>query len=286
LKVFIVFAHPSANSLNATLKNHVVQKLKEAGHEAKVSDLYAMRWKAVADEHDFPDRDRTQSLSYEAASGEAYRSGSQAPDVVAEQEKLLWADVVILQFPLWWYGMPAILKGWVERVYAKGFAYGRGLHGHANYGERYGQGILEGKRAMVCVTVGGRVAHYGPRGIGGQIDDLLWPIQHGVLFYPGMTVVPPTVFYEVRKANEAAVGMFCEHYLSRVLSIAETDPIPYRSQNGGDYDEYQTVRPELHNSSSGHLVHQLSPPYISNLETAGPKDFSPLHFARDSRQAG
>jgi NAD(P)H dehydrogenase (quinone) len=283
MKVFLVFAHPNPHSLNAALKDHAVHKLQEAGHEVKISDLYAMNWKAVADGDDFPERDRSQPLNYEAVSGEAYRSGTQAPDVVAEQEKLLWADAVILQFPLWWYGMPAILKGWVERVYAKGFAYGRGLHGKAKYGERYGEGILQGKRAMVCVTVGGRVAHYGPRGIGGQIDDLLWPIQHGVLFYPGMTVVPPTLFYEVRKANEEGVRAFCEHYESRLLSLMETEPIPYRTQNGGDYDEYQTVRSEFAADSVGQSVHQSVPLFISNIETTGPADFSPIHFARDSR---
>jgi len=283
LKVFLVFAHPNPHSLNATLKEHAVRKLQEAGREIQVSDLYAMKWKAVADADDFPERDNSQPLNYEAASGEAYRSGTQAPDVAAEQEKLLWADAVILQFPLWWYGMPAILKGWVERVYAKGFAYGRGLHEKSKYGQRYGEGVLQGKRAMVCVTIGGRVAHYGPRGVGGQIDDLLWPIQHGVLFYPGLTVVPPTLFYEVRKANKETVRTFCEHYESRLLSLMETEPIPYRTQNGGDYDEFQTVRMELAAESSGQFVHQTDPVYRSNLETTGPSDFSPVHFARDSR---
>jgi NAD(P)H dehydrogenase (quinone) len=283
MKVFIVFAHPNPHSLNGALKDYAVSKLQEAGHEVKVSDLYAMKWKAVADGEDFPERDSSQPLNYEAASAEAYRTGTQALDVAAEQEKLLWADAVVIQFPLWWYGMPAILKGWVERVYAKGFAYGRGLVGKGNYGERYGEGILQGKRAMVCVTVGGRVAHYGPRGIGGQFDDLLWPIQHGILFYPGMTVVPPTVFYEARKADEKAGQAFCDHYKDRLLSLMETEPIPYRSQNGGDYDEYQTVRSELATGSIGQFVHQSATPYVANLETSGPADFGPVHFARDSR---
>jgi NAD(P)H dehydrogenase (quinone) len=285
MKVFIVFAHPSATSLNSTLKNEAVFNLQEAGHEVQVSDLYAMKWKAVADEDDFPQRDKDKPFSYEAESGVAYNNGTQSADVAAEQAKLLWADAVVLQFPLWWYGMPAILKGWVERVYAKGFAYGRGAHGKASYGERYGEGILQGKRSMVCVTVGGRVAHYGPRGIGGQIDDLLWPIQHGVLFYPGMTVVPPTVFYEVRRANEEAVRSFCTHYVSRLLSIMETDPIPYRTQNGGDYDAYQAVRPELIDEGAGQFVHQSGIPFVANLETSGPKDFTPVHFARNSRSS-
>lgn len=54
----------------------------------------------------------------------AYENGLQSDDVAKEQQELLWADSVILQFPLWWYSMPAIRKGWVDRVYAYGFAYG------------------------------------------------------------------------------------------------------------------------------------------------------------------
>jgi NAD(P)H dehydrogenase (quinone) len=49
MKVFLVFAHPNPHSLNAALKDHAVHKLQEAGHEVKISDLYAMNWKAVAD---------------------------------------------------------------------------------------------------------------------------------------------------------------------------------------------------------------------------------------------
>lgn len=283
MKLFIVFAHPNPHSLNGSLKDYAVRKVQEAGHEVKVSDLYSMKWKATADADDFPERDKSEPLNYETASAEAYRTGTQSPDVAEEQRKLLWADAVVLQFPLWWYGMPAILKGWVERVYAKGFAYGRGHLGNGKYGERYGEGILQGKRAMVCVTVGGRAAHYGPRGIGGQIDDLLWPIQHGILFYPGMTVVPPTVFYEARKANEATGQAFCDEYASRLLSIMDAQPIAYRSQNGGDYDEYQTVRERLASGRSGQFVHQTGNPFIANIETSGSSDFSPVHFARDSR---
>jgi len=56
----------------------------------------------------------------------AFESGTQSADIAAEQAKLLWTDAVILQFPMWWFSMPAILSGWVEWVYAYGFAYGIG----------------------------------------------------------------------------------------------------------------------------------------------------------------
>lgn len=283
MKFFLVYAHPNAQSLNAFLKENAVSALEGAGHSVIVSDLYAMNWKAVADADDFPQRNRALPLDYAKASGKAYRDDIQATDIKAEQEKLLWADAVIFQFPLWWYGMPAILKGWVDRVYAFGFAYGRGVHGGTRWGDRFGEGILQGKRAMLCITVGGRVAHYGPRGVAGPIDDILWPIQHGILFYPGMAVLPPTVFYEVGKITEQDVQTLAAIYSKRLLSAMTTEPIPFRTQNGGDYDKHQVLRAGLGAGSHALLIHQKEPQYLSNLELSRETDFSPRHLARDSR---
>ena len=47
---------------------------------------------------------------------------------------------------------------------------------------------------MLIVTAGGWAEHYSPRGINGPIDDILFPIQHGMLFYPGFEVLPPLCF--------------------------------------------------------------------------------------------
>ncbi|OHX12326.1 hypothetical protein BI347_01500 [Chromobacterium sphagni] len=123
-----------------------------------------MRWKAVLDADDFPDRADPERLCFITESGHAYTSGAQAADVAEEQRKLLAADAVILLFPLWWYGIPAILKGWFERVYAYGFGYGyRGAGNRL----RFGDGMLKGKRAMLATMVGGGERDYGPRGING-----------------------------------------------------------------------------------------------------------------------
>ena len=122
----------------------------------------------------------------------------------AEQEKLLWADTVIFQFPLWWYTMPAILKGWVDRVFTHRFAYGVGEHSDTKYGERFGEGTLAGRKALLSVTVGGPEAHYAARGINGPIDDLLFPIHHGILYYPGIEALPPFVLYGADRVTAEA----------------------------------------------------------------------------------
>jgi len=77
-----------------------------------------MDWKAVYDERGFPTRVNPDRLSFTTESGHAYSTGRQTADAASEQQKLLAADALILQFPLWWFGMPAILKGWVDRVFA------------------------------------------------------------------------------------------------------------------------------------------------------------------------
>ena len=155
MKVLIVYAHPEPTSLTRQLVNVTAETLSGAGHTVIHSDLYGMRWKAVYDADDFPVRDNPERLSFIAEGGHAYASGNQLSDVVVEQQKLLAADAVILQFPMWWYSMPAILKSWIERVYVWGFGFGY-KDGTNNY--RFGDGLLKGKRALVNVQTGGSAA--------------------------------------------------------------------------------------------------------------------------------
>ncbi|WP_415951701.1 NAD(P)H-dependent oxidoreductase [Streptomyces sp. KLOTTS4A1] len=235
MKTLIVHAHPEPRSLNSSLKDLAVSTLTEAGHEVRVSDLYAMNWKPVVDAADYGPH-ASSPLRVAADSGRAFHAGELTEDVRAEQEKLLWADHVIFQFPLWWYSMPAILKGWVDRVFTYRFAYGVGEHSDVKYGERYGEGTLAGKKAMLSVTIGGLESHYGPRGINGPIEDLLFPIHHGILFYPGIEAVPPFVLYGTDRMTEDAYPDVAKAWRDRLLTLETTEPIPYRRQNFGDYD--------------------------------------------------
>ncbi|MCP9628711.1 NAD(P)H-dependent oxidoreductase [Rhodopseudomonas palustris] len=235
MKILLVFAHPEPRSLNGALRDVAVAELQRLGHEVQVSDLYAMGWKPVVDRADFPALASDERLVVSAGSKAAFEAGEMTPDVQGEIDKLRWADVLILQFPLWWFSMPAIMKGWVERVYACGFAYGVGEHSDKRWGDRYGEGNLAGKRAMLIVTTGGWETHYGARGVNGPIDDLLFPIHHGILFYPGFDVLPPFVVYQTGRIDEPRFEATAEQLRERMRMLASTPPIPYRRQNGGDY---------------------------------------------------
>ncbi|HQY98011.1 MAG TPA: NAD(P)H-dependent oxidoreductase, partial [Phycicoccus sp.] len=153
MNVLWVMATPEPLSLTASLHAEGVRVLRELGHEVRTSDLYAMKWKPVADRDDFEQQIDGHALMT-TASKEAYFGGTLSPDIVAEHEKLAWADTVIFSFPLWWYGMPAILKGWFDRVFVQGYAYDVSDPQDPKRKLRYGEGNLAGKRALVLLSCG------------------------------------------------------------------------------------------------------------------------------------
>lgn len=256
MNVLLVYAHPEPRSLNGALRDFTVRRLEAAGCTVQVSDLYAMGWKASLDAADYLDHDPATRFDPSVDSRRAFASGRQSPDIAAEQDKLRWADALILQFPLWWFSMPAILKGWVDRVYACGFAYGVGEHSDAHWGDRYGEGTLAGKRAMLIVTAGGWASHYGPRGINGPLDDLLFPIHHGILYYPGFDVLPPFAVYRTSRVDAAGFARLQDELGQRLDDLWRTEPIAYRRQNAGDYAiPALTLKPEVAPGQVGFAAH-------------------------------
>jgi NAD(P)H dehydrogenase (quinone) len=178
VNVLIIYAHPEPKSFNGAMRDVAVAALEGAGHAVTLSDLYAMRFNAVVGAEDFRgERSNPDFLSVATEQTKAFQDGALAPDIVAEQEKLRRADFVIFQFPVWWFGMPAIMKGWADRVFARGFAY---LPGH-----KYDTGMFRGKTAMVAATTGTSADTYAPDGIDGDILNVLWPLHNGLLRYSG-----------------------------------------------------------------------------------------------------
>ena len=265
-KVLIVHANPEPTSLNRTLVDVAVQTLRQQGHEVLLSDLYRMNWKAVFDEHDFPIRSDRQRLSFVTESGHSYSSGRQATDIASEQRKLLAADAVIFQFPLWWFGMPAILKGWFDRSFAYGLAYG--YEGAGNK-YRYGDGGLKGKRAMLSVVVGGPEEDYSARGINGPLDQLLFPITHGTLFFSGMDVLPTNAVYGTGQISAERVEAAKKTWRLRIERLFDDTPIPFRPQNAGDYPNHHVLADDVAVGQSGleaHVAEMQSLPKFPKVE--------------------
>ncbi|XP_075432592.1 NAD(P)H dehydrogenase [quinone] 1-like [Ascaphus truei] len=123
-RALIVLAHQEKTSFNYAMKDAAVEALRGKGWEVTVSDLYAMNFNAVLSRDDITGSPTDPSnFKYGAETFLAWKEGCLAEDIVKEQRKLEAADLVIFQFPLYWFGLPALLKGWVERVFAVGFAY-------------------------------------------------------------------------------------------------------------------------------------------------------------------
>ncbi len=154
--VLWVHAHPDDASLGHALVRSGVARLRESGTHVAISDLYAMNWNPVLSGADFgaaPGRTLSERQKNATA------TGLLTDDIRHEQDALRAADHLVVSFPLWWYGTPAILKGWFDRVFTNGFAFGvRDEHGRVR---RYGDGGLAGRTMLAVVTAGDRAAALG-----------------------------------------------------------------------------------------------------------------------------
>jgi NAD(P)H dehydrogenase (quinone) len=223
----IVYAHEEPHSFNAAMKNLAVTTLEDQGHSVVVSDLYWMKFKAVADAGDFLERRDKSYLKRQMEEKAAVALGTLSHDIVIEQQKLLAADLVVFQFPLWWFGLPAMLKGWVDRVMTMGFAY--------DSGQRNDQGGLKGRRAMLALTTGGPEASYAETGINGPMDRILYPIQHGILYFCGLEVLPPFVTYGPARQSAEQRQAELERYRRHLLALDTLEPLPFHPL--AHYDE-------------------------------------------------
>ena len=218
MRILIVYAHHEPTSFNGAMLDVALQALVSQGHEVRISNLYEMRFDPVSDRRNFvtvADADRLdQQVEERLASAEAgFR-----PDVAAEIEKLLWCDLLILQFPIWWMNMPAIMKGWIDRVFALGIAYGGGRW--------FDRGRLSGKSAMLAITVGGDRSVYSRDGMYGSIEIATHSINHAILGFSGFSVVEPFVVYGPGRMTDHERRGELERYANRLVRIGTAPRLP------------------------------------------------------------
>jgi len=194
MRALIVLAHPESKSYNAALALVARDTLQQQGYEVRLADLY--RQSFAADEHARHFVYRANACRFDAQAEQRFNADRNTLplDVHRNSEDLLWADLVVLQFPLWWFGMPAILKGWMDRVFVYGKLY--------SSDRRLDCGICAGKRAMLSVTAGSSKDACAPDGQEGDTRLILWPI-HYALYYVGFSVLEPTIATGVRPARSS-----------------------------------------------------------------------------------
>ncbi|MBC2659013.1 NAD(P)H-dependent oxidoreductase [Pseudomonas sp. MSSRFD41] len=219
MNVLIVHAHPEPQSFTAALRDQARSTLQALGHQVQVSDLYAMDWNPVASAADFARRDNPEYLVYALEQRVGVKNGGIAADIQGELDKLLWADLLILNFPVYWFSVPAMLKGWIDRVLVSGVCYG---------GKRfYDQGGLVGKKALLSLTLGGREHMFGQGAIHGPLEDMLRPLLRGTLAYVGCQVLEPFVAWHVPYISQDAREGFLAQYRQRLERIDEEQPLVF-----------------------------------------------------------
>ena len=216
MNIFLVLAHPEPQSFNGAMFRHAQTVLGQAGHEIKTSELYAMKFNPVSGRHNFTSVKDPHYFKPQTEEVFATEIGGFAPDLEQELEKLEWCDLIIWQFPLWWFGLPAILKGWADRVLAMGRAYG--------YGRIYDQGVFRGKRALLSTTTGGGREHYEKGGFNGDIQGILRPIQRGILEFTGFSVLEPHIVYGPAHMTGEERERALSVYARRLESIVKESP--------------------------------------------------------------
>ena len=217
MNVLIVFAHPESRSFNGALFDAAVMTLRAAGHTVATSDLYRMDFNPVSDRRNFTSTKEADFLKLQIEEMHATEEGGFAPDIEAELQKVEQADLMIWQFPLWWFGLPAILKGWVDRVFAMGRTYG--------YGHIYETGVFKGKRALLSLTTGGPKEAYTPDGFNGDLDAILRPMQRGILEFTGFSVLRPQVHWQPVRVEPAERQAWLNAWSDRLRGIEQESPI-------------------------------------------------------------
>jgi NAD(P)H dehydrogenase (quinone) len=213
MHVLFVYAHPEPTSFTAALKDAGTAALRQAGHSVEVSDLYAEAFNPVAGRHDFLTVANAERFHYQTEQGHAHEAQRFASDLAREQRRFLKADLVIWIYPIWWGGMPAILKGWFDRVLAFGFAYADG--------RRYDSGFFPGKRGMLCLSTGGTQQRFSAGDVYGDIGTVLWPAQRLMIEYLGMDALEPFVAYAAPRVDSEARKAYLQQWCSRLHAIVE-----------------------------------------------------------------
>jgi NAD(P)H dehydrogenase (quinone) len=249
MNTLIVFANPEPDSFNGRMKSVAVETLKSLGHQTEVCDLYAERFDPVEGPQHYPSRAHVKRFNAMTEQHFAATHESVNGDVRAMIEKLDWAELVILQFPVWWYSVPAILKGWLDRVLVYGSVYTTEM--------RYDKGRFAGRRAMLSVTCGGPQGSYAEDGRNGDIGLFIWPTNY-TLYYIGYTVLPPFAAFGVMPpATPAHVANVSAHleateerYRQHLLTLDNRPPLEFNKW--GDWDQTGRLKPDvrIHNAFS------------------------------------
>ncbi|HML84367.1 MAG TPA: NAD(P)H-dependent oxidoreductase [Bacteroidales bacterium] len=182
MKHHIIYANHNDGSFNHAVKNKIEETLKNAGHEVFVSDLYAMQFNPVLTSEDL----------------KRLYAGEIAPEIKAEQNKIAEADVLVIIYPVWWTSMPAILKGYIDRVFQYGFAYKAGSNGI--------EGMLHGKKVVLFSSTGQPKEAYQ----NGMYNAMNMTTNTGIFEFCGIEVLDHVYFPSIMTVTDEIRSQYIE----------------------------------------------------------------------------
>lgn len=190
MNVLIIFTHPDPKSFNAEILKQVQTNLSKA-HTVKTLDLYAEHFDPVLR---FDENHRRRDLD-------------KLEETKKYRDLITWANHIIFIFPVWWSGMPAVLKGFIDRVFVAGFAYSYkkvGLAGH-----------LQGKSAWIITT------HNTPAFVTPFVQDYGKVLKNQILKPCGIAPVTLTELTKVEKISDNERRQFLEEVAQAAGKIRE-----------------------------------------------------------------
>jgi len=177
MKYLIIYAHPHQKSFNHAIKEEVENSLKRNSLGYAIRDLYDIRFNPVLSANDFG----------------FLKQGKVPADIQREQDFIKNAEHLIFIYPVWWFSMPGILKGYIDRVFSYGFAY--------TVNEKGVQGLLPNKKVTILNTTGGSEENYRTIGFN---QALKVTTDTGTFELCAMKIVLHKFFYAVTTIDTGA----------------------------------------------------------------------------------
>lgn len=173
----IVYCNPNPRSLSAAYRDALVELTEMSANPVNVRDLYNIGFSPVLEMRDF----------------DAVKHGQIPAEVKVEQDYVMWANLITFVYPVWWAGMPALMKGYIDRVFTKGFAYIMEEEGHL-------KGLLGDKKVVILNNMGFPYAYYEKTGM---LDSMKQTTDEGIFKFCGMEVVEHRFFGHLDAASKA-----------------------------------------------------------------------------------
>ncbi len=182
MNILILYAHPYSKSFNHAILTELDSTLRSHGHTTKIKDLYKMTFKCTLDAEDLS----------------RIKKGDIPEDIKKEQADVLWANALVFIYPIWWMSRPAILQGWIDRVFLNGFAF------TYEWGEK---GLLKHAKALVIQTAGSGKEFFEKAGLDKTIE---LSMTEGTLKFCGIHHITYRVFYGVGSVSQEERERFLE----------------------------------------------------------------------------